>query len=281
MFYLKKDILGDFMQEELISVIMGVYNSKDKEKLKRAIYSILNQTYKNIEFIICNDASTDNTQEILEEIAKKDNRIILIKNEENRYLCGALNHCIEYANGKYIARMDDDDYSYPERFAVQKDFLDNNPEYGFVGCHENMVWNEKKWGEYCPKEKVEPNDLLKGVNFSHPTIMVRKEVYENIPYRESNETKRAEDYDWYLRAYARGIRGYNINRIMFDYTTNPEDGNYQSLQSRLQVVKVMYKGFKINGLLPKGYIYMMRPIIAWLIPENIMSSIRHRRWSNK
>lgn len=266
------------MQEELISVIMGVHNTKNKDLLIKSIKSILNQTYRNIEFIICDDASTDNTYEVLEQMSRLDNRIVLIKNESNKYLCGALNHCLKYARGKYIARQDDDDISHLTRLEIEKDFLDRHKEADFIGCHENMVWDDEIWGRYSPKYEVNTKDLLKGVNFSHPTIMVRREVYEKIQYRECKETKRAEDYDWYMRVYAEGFRGYNIDKVLFDYTSNPEDGNYQSLSTRIQVMKVMYNGFKINNLLPIGYFYMMRPILAWFIPESIMKIIRKKRW---
>ena len=101
-----------------ISVIMSVYNSE--ATLRESIDSILAQTYPDWEFIICNDASTDGTQAILEEYAEKDpERFILLKNEENKRLAFSLNRCLEKATGFYVARMDGDDISLPERFEKQ------------------------------------------------------------------------------------------------------------------------------------------------------------------
>lgn len=118
-----------------VSVIMGVFNSA--KKVGVAIESILNQTFTDFEFIICDDASTDNTYETIKEYAGKDKRIKLLKNEKNLGLAGTLNICLESARGKYIARMDDDDFSHPQRFEKQIKFLDENPEYAIVGTSKN------------------------------------------------------------------------------------------------------------------------------------------------
>lgn len=103
-------IVGD---RPKISVIMGVYNGADR--VDEAIASIRVQTFTDWEFIICDDASTDNTWEKLVEWSKIDSRIVPIRNEKNMKLAATLNKCLEHASGSYIARMDDDDYSYPWR----------------------------------------------------------------------------------------------------------------------------------------------------------------------
>lgn len=112
-----------------ISVIMGVYNLSPR--YKEAIKSILDQTFSNFEFIICDDKSTDNTLQVLKEIAKKDNRIKIISNKQNMGLGASLNHCLKFARGKYIARMDDDDFSNKDRFQIEFDFLEKHPEYAW------------------------------------------------------------------------------------------------------------------------------------------------------
>ena len=101
--------------EPLVSIIMSVYNSEDY--LKEAIDSILGQTYANLEFIIIDDASTDRSLDIVKSY--NDKRILLIKNEVNIGLAASLNKGIEIARGKYIARMDSDDISLPERCEKQ------------------------------------------------------------------------------------------------------------------------------------------------------------------
>ena len=131
------------MNLPLVSVIMSVYNGE--KYLVQAIDSILNQTYQNFEFIIIDDCSTDNSSHILQEYAKKDSRIKIIKKEKNIGIKGFienLNLGISIAEGKYIARMDADDISLPERFQKQVTFLENNPEIFMVGAQIDFI-NEK------------------------------------------------------------------------------------------------------------------------------------------
>ena len=108
-------------QEKLVSVVIPCYNCE--KFVKDAIYSICNQTYKNLEILIADDCSTDSTYTILENIAKKDTRIKLYHNTENMKIVKTLNFLIENASGDYIARMDADDISAPERIKEQVDFL--------------------------------------------------------------------------------------------------------------------------------------------------------------
>ena len=111
------------MERGLISIIMGVYNIPDKEQLELSIDSILNQTYRNFEFIIIDDGSTNETYEWLKELTIKDQRVILIKNEKNIGLQKTLNKGIKLSKGEYIARMDGDDYCSLDRFEKQIIFL--------------------------------------------------------------------------------------------------------------------------------------------------------------
>ena len=99
-----------------ISIIMGMYNTKKREYVEKSILSILNQTFRDYELIICDDGSTNDCIKWAKEITKSDKRVIFIENDENRGLAYTLNHCLEVAKGHYIARMDDDDISHLDRF---------------------------------------------------------------------------------------------------------------------------------------------------------------------
>ena len=107
-----------------ISVLMGLYNTKNKDYLEKSLNSILNQTYKDFEFIICNDGSTNNCISWAKEIVGSDNRVIFLDNKSNRGLAYSLNRCLEISKGKYIARMDDDDISHLNRFEKQLEYLE-------------------------------------------------------------------------------------------------------------------------------------------------------------
>ena len=205
------------MNLPLVSVIMSVYNGE--KYLVQAIYSILNQTYQNFEFIIIEDCSTDNSLDILEEYAKKDSRIKIIKKEKNIGIKGFienLNLGISIAKGKYIARMDQDDVSLPERFQKQVDFLENNPEITLVGAQLNLINEQNKiTGEAIAA--LQHRDIVKRITSQiqlfHPVIMFRKD--QNIQYRE--KFLYCEDYDLYLNLITQGKKLANINEKLLHY----------------------------------------------------------------
>ena len=174
------------MDQKLISVIMSVYNGE--KYLVQAIESILNQTYQNFEFIIIEDSSTDNSLDILEEYAKKDSRIKIIKKEKNIGIKGFienLNLGISIAEGKYIARMDQDDVSLPERFQKQVDFLEKNSD--FTICHHRVKLNINGIEE-LHKYHVSKNTPIKQTleditkyNFIYTCSVVFRNIPLNMP----------------------------------------------------------------------------------------------------
>lgn len=254
-----------------ISVIMGVYNGA--ASLDDAIESICGQTYENWEFIICDDCSKDNTVELLETWSKRDPRIKVITNETNLGLAATLNHCLKYASGEYIARMDDDDISYPERFQIQLEFLETHPEYEFVSsivdCFDG---NEVVRNRFLRKAEPQKRDFLHGTQFVHPATIFRKRCLENVGgYWEDKITRRTEDYDLFMRLYAAGYKGYNIQKPLLRYTVNVRGMKQKSLYKyRIDEAKVRYKGFQKLGLLPEGFPYVIRPLIVGLIPKQVI-----------
>ena len=119
--------------KDKISVIMPVYNVNG-EWLREAIDSILSQTYTNFELIIIDDGSTNDTPDILAEYVQKDSRIKIVKGE-HKGISNALNKGLDVADGEFIARMDGDDISLPERFEKQINYLRQNPDVGIVGTN--------------------------------------------------------------------------------------------------------------------------------------------------
>ena len=179
-----------------ISVIMAVYNGE--KFLRQAIDSILNQTLGDFEFIIINDGSTDDTQNILESYS--DPRIDLYQHE-NIGLTKSLNRGLKEAKGRYIARMDADDISYPHRFKKQFDFLEKNNEYAVVGsfvkaidCKSKIIYTIEK-----PVSDKEIKEHLKNDNcIAHGSAFFRKKcIFDVGLYDESIKT--AQDYDLFLR----------------------------------------------------------------------------------
>lgn len=198
-----------------ISVVMSVYNGE--LYLGEAIESILNQTYKNFEFIIINDGSTDNSLEIIEQYKKTDPRIVLIS-RENKGLIASLNEGIAVAKGEYIARMDADDISLPDRFAEQVKVMDSDKELVVCGSWINVIGGKykNKTTKYYEKDKDIKAQLLLLSCFAHPSVMIRSEIIakHGIQYVES--AKHAEDYMLWMEL-ARVGKFYNIPKRLLTY----------------------------------------------------------------
>ncbi|MCP8319033.1 MAG: glycosyltransferase, partial [Candidatus Methylarchaceae archaeon HK01B] len=123
------------MKSPKITILMSVYNGE--KYLREAIDSILNQTFKDFEFLIINDGSTDRTVEILRSY--HDSRIKIITNEKNMGLTKSLNKGLKIARSEYVARMDADDISYPRRLEVQYEYMKKNPDVGIVGSWNDVI----------------------------------------------------------------------------------------------------------------------------------------------
>ena len=257
------------MNEPLVSIIMGVYNGQCT--IRKCIDSIILQTYSNWEFIICDDCSDDNTYKIIKEYEIRDKRIRSIRNDMNRRLAASLNRCLEIVKGKYIARMDADDESMPNRLERQVYFLERYPQYDVVGTDRYMMSDSKIYGIRssieCPSKEV----LLKGTPFAHPTIMMRQEVYKSLNgYRVKKETVRAEDLELWFRFFQKGYQGYNIQEPLYKYTESIEDYKKRTFSAAKKTAMVYIHGYKLLDFPLYKYIYAVKPILAALIPRKIM-----------
>ena len=262
-----------------ISVIMGMYNTPSKEMLSTSLKSILNQTFKDFELIICDDGSSNDCIKWAKEICVGDKRVKFIKNDCNRGLAYTLNHCLEVANGEYIARMDDDDESHLDRFEKQVEFLDEHNEYGLVGSNMNLFDEERGiWGLRKYPEIVKKEDFLYRVAVPHPTIMARRSAYDVVNgYRDLPETLRVEDYDCFMRMFARGVKMYNFQEPLFNYREDSRCAKKKKYKYRFNEMLVRKNGFKelgINKL--KSVPYIVKPLIAGLIPQKIIKQGQKR-----
>ena len=212
-----------------ISVIMSAYNTE--KYIAEAIESILNQTLRDFELIIINDASTDNTLDIIKKYTKKDKRIKVISLKKNVGAAEARNMGLKIANGKYIAIMDSDDISLPERFRIQYNYLEKNKNIfllagGFyhINTSGEVINQESK--RYNSKQIKEI--LIKRNVLHNPTLMFRNE--DNIFYREKFVP--AEDYDLLLRLLSNNKNMYLLPDILIKYRVHPS--SYTSSSGALQ-----------------------------------------------
>ena len=203
----------------MVSVIMSVYNAE--KYLDLAIESILNQSFRDFEFIIIEDCSTDGSLKILEDYAEKAPRIKLIKKEKNKGFIGFvenLNIGLKEAKGKYIARMDADDIAFPDRLQKQYDFLGKNPNIFLIGTSAELIdenGDKIKNGVFNAETNINTlkNKNLINNNVYHPTIMFRNE--QGLFYRDKMQG--CEDYDFYLRLYSSGKKISNLPDILLKY----------------------------------------------------------------
>lgn len=197
-----------------ISVVMSVYNGE--KYLREAINSILEQSYADFEFIIIDDCSTDNSLDIIKSY--KDNRIRLIRNKANLRLPASLNMGIRLANGKYIARMDADDISLPDRFLKQVNYLESHPEVvALGGSFQAIDGNGRNLYKHHAliEEKLDRYYLIPSP-LAHPTVMMRREIIVNNNLFYDVKYSSAQDYDLWLR-----IRKYfkiaNLPEVLLKY----------------------------------------------------------------
>ena len=197
----------------LVSVVLPVYNGA--AYLRESIDSILSQTYKNIELIIINDGSKDKSEEIC--LSYTDNRIRYFF-QANIGLAATLNNGLKLCNGKYIARQDQDDISYKERFAKQVDFLEKNEAVILLGTRANIISETAakfKTHNHATNSAVLRFDLLFNNPFVHSTIMFRKNSIEKVGYYNTDKSI-YEDYELWSR-FSQNGRVTNLPDILLDY----------------------------------------------------------------
>lgn len=261
-----------------VSVVMGVYNQRNRQVLLDAVNSILNQTFSDFEFIIYDDGSDETAAEYIRKLRDLDERIILIGKEENHGLAFSLNECIRKANGKYIARMDADDIALPARLEKQVAFLEQHPEYMWCGTNTYLFDADGIWGERKMPEEPQKTDYLKFSPYIHPTVVYRTEIFTQMKgYDESSQTLRCEDYELFMRFHQAGYRGYNIQESLFQYREDKTSFARRSMGFRIQETKLRYRNFKdMHLLFPKGWIYVLRPLVGGLLPDHLLMWLKRK-----
>ncbi|HQO10237.1 MAG TPA: glycosyltransferase family 2 protein [Clostridiales bacterium] len=182
-----------------ISVIMSVYNSSPY--LKEAVDSILRQSFRDFEFLITDDCSTDGSRKILNDYLLKDNRIILILNDKNEGLTVNLNRMITKARGKYIARMDSDDISMPDRFEKEHNFMESNPHVGLLGSHSRIIKTGSR--DKILKRSSEHEEIRTALLFeniiTHSTVFFRNSLLKELDMNYNTGFRIIQDYELWSR----------------------------------------------------------------------------------
>lgn len=256
-----------------VSVILPVYNAS--ETIDRCIESIINQTFQEWKLICCDDCSNDNSLDILRKWQNKDSRIKVLYNEKNSRAALTRNRCISEAVGEYIALIDDDDYCVLDRLEKQVEFLDEHPEYSFVGSNAFVFDENGVWETTEQKEKPQVRDFLWNNRFLNPSVMFRKNDIEKVQlYRVAKDTRRGQDYDLFMRLYAQGFSGYNMHKPLIYYYRGKKSYAKCKYEYRIDEAIIRYKNFKKLNLLPKNFLYVIKPLVLGIIPISVVKKIK-------
>lgn len=263
-------------KQPLVSVIMPVYNAG--EFLAEAIESILWQTYKNIEFIIVDDKSTDSSRKIIREYQRKYPKLIrayFLKKNINAAGNGAVNAVLPFAKGRYLARMDADDISLPQRLEKQVEFLKKNKDVILVGTQALVVdgkgeiigrktfplTHEKIYKKYAVVHPI-----------IHPTCMIRRSALENKNRLYELKGGVNDDYYTFFRLLQRG-KFANMPEFLLKYRVHGNNASLKNLKQKYTVISQIRKtaienfGYKIS--LKNKVLVFVQDLIVGLIPENL------------
>lgn len=230
-----------------VSIIMSTYK-EEEVFLRQSIESILNQTYKDFEYIIILDNPNNKLHmKIINDYASKDKRIKFYINEQNMGLTASLNRGLSLAKGKYICRMDADDISINNRLELQKRYLENN-DFDLIGGISQMIDENGKVIYSIKKVPTDLNKIKKSLKYnqviSHPTWFGKKEVFDKLNgYRNM---PLCEDYDFTLRAVLQGYKISNIDEIVLKYRMTTSSISRSNLYEQYLFAKYITKKYSNN-----------------------------------
>lgn len=234
----------------LVSVVMPAFNERP-DMITNAINSIIKQTYTYFELHIFDDSTSEDTKHAIDAF-KADPRVSIHRFSERVGFIKSLNLGLEASKGKYIARMDGDDFSHPDRFANEVDYLEKHPDISVVGGQMNIMDADG----IIISSRSYPLGGLKFNIFScirnplaHPTVMMRREIVDN-GYRYDESLKMSEDLDFWLRLMNDGCKLANIPDIVLDYRVMDNFLEKRTADTQREVMaQVRYKNFNKNHLM--------------------------------
>ena len=260
-----------------ISVLMSVYNQA--ATLERAAASILRQSCRDLELILCDDGSTDGTWSIIRRIAASDERVICFQNGKNLGLGASLNRCLARASGEYIARQDADDISDPLRLEKTLDFLLSSGA-PYAACGVRVFDDTGVWSTRMFPQKITRHIIAQKNPFFHPTMLFRRAVLERVGgYSESADTRRTEDYDLVMRLAGQGLIGENLPEILYSVYEPEAAYRRHTAHTRLCEIRVRARGLRAMGAPAGEAVYLLKPLIMALVPRCMLKTVKRLQWS--
>lgn len=240
---------------------MSVFNGE--KHIEDAIESILNQTFRNFEFIIVDDASFDNSLKIIQKYAAIDNRITLIKNLRNIGLTKSLNKSIKISKGDFIARQDVDDISLLNRLKNQYDYLLENHKYSFCGCNGTIKETGKNLVQFFELHEIKNNLIIQNC-FTHSTILIRAQIFKKYGYYNENY-RYGQDYElWCRLIYKYNLKAKNLTEKLIIQSVPleklKEKNNEKFLIQKKNFVKTKLKYIRYSKNNIKGFASIIKDI---------------------
>lgn len=263
--------------EQLVSVIIPAFNERP-DMITDAVNSILNQTYKNIEIHIFDDSTKEETKEAIDNYSS-DKRITIHRADQRVGFIKSLNQGLEASKGSFIARMDGDDWSFPDRFEKEVTFLQSHPDVMVVGGQMNIMDENGQ----ITSTRSYPVGGLKFNLFScirnplaHPTIMMRREIVDK-GYRYDETLRMSEDLDFWLRLMNDGYKLANIPDTILNYRVMDNFLEKRSSDVQREVMaQVRHKNFDKRHLVHSS----LSDISGWLF-THVPRSVIDRAYNNE
>lgn len=256
-----------------ITVLMSVYN--DEKYLKSSIESILNQSFREFEFLIFDDASTDRSREILENYARQDARIKLVLNDVNMGLSANLARGVRISQGSYIARMDADDIAFNNRIELQYSYITTN-NIDILGSYVIDIdeYNEEKGLRKVPIKHSNISRLIWSCPMIHPTVVFNKKaVIKAGSYDES--LRRRQDYELWFRCIKTGLKFENIPTPLLYYRHTNEYFGKNDYKVQLQQLNMGIKGSMLTRSAPIAYVGVCIAFFKGILPYKIRRPVNN------
>lgn len=266
---------------KLVSVIMGIHNEKE-EYLKCSIESICNQTYDNIELIIIDDASTAECVKSIDKIVSENVKIRVIHNPENYGLTKSLNIGLDQARGEYIARMDADDYSVPDRIEKQVSFLETHEDIDI--CGSGVISFGDKQFFMSPWDGFSNDEAQCYLFFSstlcHPSVMIRKGFLDSNNLRYDESFKKGQDYDLWERCSVVGKLAV-MKEVLLFYRIHEDQITTKDKQSQDQTADIVrLRRISRLGITPSKHDYRCHLLLNGGVDDGI-SCDDMKQWVTK
>lgn len=263
-----------------ISVLMSVFNGD--VFLRRAVESIVAQTFSDFEFVIVDDASTDKTSEILAEYAARDSRIHVFRNERNLGLTASLNVGLSHCRGRYVARMDADDVAEPERFMTQYWFMEEHPDVAASGTCVRVIDEEGKMlGEKTlalTYEEVKSKMLFNN-QFIHSTLFFRADILKDSGgYNE--KFKKSQDYELMLRLCSR-YPVVNLREKLLKFRLHGDSLSWTSRDQQKYAIRARWMAItKYKFSFFVGIWHIVLRLFWMMVPKKIKMMYKKKKMQN-